>query len=68
MNEFHFDRLSSLLDRTNGEKVTDVIQGRKDATRKRIEPTLVTNVKDGDSLLEEWAFTHAVSATHVDSP
>lgn len=53
VNELHFDRLSSLLDRTKGEKVTDVIQGRKDAVRKRIEPTVVTSVKDGDSLLEE---------------
>lgn len=53
VNEFHFNRLGSLLDRTKGEKVTDVIEGRKDAARKRIEPTVVTNVKDGDSLLEE---------------
>lgn len=53
VNEFHFDRLSSLLDRTKGEKVVDVMQGRKDLAKKRIEPTLVTNVKDGDSLMEE---------------
>ncbi|KAG8215120.1 Aldehyde/histidinol dehydrogenase [Butyriboletus roseoflavus] len=56
VNELHFDRLSSLLDRTKGEKVTDVLEGRKDAARKRIEPTLVINVKDGDSLLEEELF------------
>lgn len=53
VNEFHFERLSSLLDRTKGEKV---LEGRRDAARKRIEPTVVTNVKDGDSLLEEYAF------------
>lgn len=53
VNKVHFDRLNSLLDRTKGEKVTDVIQGRKDAVRKRIEPTVVTNVQEGDALLEE---------------
>jgi len=53
VNELHFNRLSSLLDRTKGKTVTDVIEGRKDAARKRIEPTVVTNVTGGDSLLEE---------------
>lgn len=54
VNESHFRRLSSLLDRTKGEKVTDVIEGRKDATKRRLEPTVVKNVQEGDSLLEEY--------------
>ncbi|KAN0079816.1 Aldehyde/histidinol dehydrogenase [Tylopilus felleus] len=56
VNESHFRRLSSLLDRTKGEKVTDVIEGRKDATKRRLEPTVVKNVQEGDSLLEEELF------------
>jgi len=67
VNEFHFNRLGSLLDRTKGEKVTDVIEGRKDAARKRIEPTVVTNVKDGDSLLEEELFGPILPIIPVDS-
>jgi aldehyde dehydrogenase (NAD+) len=53
INEMHFNRLSSLLDRTKGEKVTRVMEGRKDEARKRFETTVVKDVKDGDSLLEE---------------
>jgi aldehyde dehydrogenase (NAD+) len=56
VNEIHFNRLSSLLDRTQGEKVGNVMKGRKDAARKRIEPTIVKDVKDGDSLMEEELF------------
>ena len=54
VNDFHFNRISSLLDRTEGEKVPDVFEGRKDAAKKRIEPIVIKNVKDGDSLLEEY--------------
>jgi len=67
VNESHFKRLSSLLDRTGGEKVTDVMQGRKDAVRKRIEPTVVTNVKDGDALLEEELFGPILPIVPIDS-
>jgi len=66
VNELHFNRLCSLLDRTKGDKVTDVIEGRKDSARKRIEPTVVTNVKDGDSLLEEELFGPILPIIPVD--
>ncbi|KAH0833838.1 aldehyde dehydrogenase [Lanmaoa asiatica] len=67
VNKMHFDRLSSLLDRTKGEKITDVIQGRKDAARKRIEPTVVTHVKDGDALMEEELFGPILPIIPVDT-
>ncbi|KAI9459378.1 aldehyde dehydrogenase [Boletus coccyginus] len=67
VNELHFNRLSSLLDRTKGKTVTDVSEGRKDAARKRIEPTVVTSVKSGDSLLEEEIFGPILPIISVDS-
>ncbi|KAF8549820.1 aldehyde dehydrogenase [Imleria badia] len=66
VNEFHFNRLNSLLDRTKGQIITDVIEGRKDAARKRIEPTIVKNVQDGDSLLEEEIFGPILPIIPVD--
>lgn len=50
VSELHHKRLTSLLARTKGEVV---LQGRADAARKRLEPTIVKDVADGDSLLEE---------------
>ncbi|KAF8438329.1 aldehyde dehydrogenase [Boletus edulis BED1] len=67
VNDSHFHRLSSLLERTKGEKVTDIIEGRKDAARKRIEPTVVKNVQDGDPLLEEELFGPILPIIPVDS-
>ncbi|KAG6374211.1 aldehyde dehydrogenase [Boletus reticuloceps] len=67
VNDSHFNRLSSLLERTKGEKVTDIIEGRKDVARKRIEPTVVKNVQDGDPLLEEELFGPILPIIPVDS-
>ncbi|KAF9228241.1 aldehyde dehydrogenase [Gyrodon lividus] len=67
VNEIHFNRLSSLLDRTKGEKVTRVMEGRKDAARKRFEPTVVKDVKEGDSLLEEELFGPILPIVPVDN-
>lgn len=50
VSELHHLRLSSLLARTKGEIV---LQGRIDVERRRFEPTIVKDVVDGDSLLEE---------------
>ncbi|KAF8428056.1 aldehyde dehydrogenase [Boletus edulis BED1] len=67
VNESHFNRLSSLLDRTKGERITDVFEGRKDTARKRIEPTVVKNVQDDDPLLEEELFGPILPIVPVDS-
>ncbi|KIJ61768.1 hypothetical protein HYDPIDRAFT_96028, partial [Hydnomerulius pinastri MD-312] len=67
VNDMHFNRLSSLLDRTKGEKVTQAMQGRRDASRKRIEPTLVKGVADGDSLLEEELFGPVLPIVPIDN-
>ena len=56
----HFRRLSSVLDRSKGEKVDGVIQGRRDAEKRRIEPVVVKGVKAGDSLLEEYVMLVSV--------
>ncbi|KAH7882021.1 aldehyde dehydrogenase [Phlebopus sp. FC_14] len=63
VNEMHFDRLCSLLDRTKGEIV---MEGRRDASRRRIEPTIVKNVADGDSLLDEEIFGPILPIIPVD--
>ena len=56
----HFRRLSSVLDRSKGEKVDGVIQGRRDTEKRRIEPVVVKGVKAGDSLLEEYVMLVSV--------
>lgn len=50
VSDSHHKRLTSLLSRTKGDVV---LQGRVDAARRRLEPTIVKNVAGGDSLLEE---------------
>lgn len=45
----HQDRLKSMLDRTKG----DIVFGGKTDNKNGFEPTVVSNVKEGDSLLEE---------------
>jgi len=49
VSELHWNRITSLVARSKGEVV---LQGRIDAERKRIEPTILKDVVDGDSLLE----------------
>jgi aldehyde dehydrogenase (NAD+) len=58
VSELHHKRLTSLLSRTKGEIV---LQGRADAARRRLEPTIVKDVADGDSLLEESVLPYVIN-------
>jgi len=53
VSERHFTRLSSLLDRTEGNVV---IGGKGDKDAKFMEPTVVTGVTMNDSLMQEELF------------
>lgn len=53
INERHFGRLKSVLDKTDGDIV---VGGKVDASDKFISPTFVDNVKRTDSLMEEEIF------------
>ncbi|KAG2137879.1 aldehyde dehydrogenase [Suillus bovinus] len=64
VSHLHHNRLTSLLSRTKGEVV---LPGRADAARKRLELTIVKNVADGDSLLEEELFGPILPIVPVDS-
>lgn len=68
ISEAHAERLKSLLNRTKG---TVVIGGRSegaDGTGKHaMEPTVVIDVKDGDSLLEEELFGPILPIISVES-
>ena len=54
VNDIHFRRLTNLLERSKGEKV---IEGRRDAEKRRFELVVVKDVKADDSLLEEYVIT-----------
>ncbi|KAG1777961.1 aldehyde dehydrogenase [Suillus placidus] len=64
VSDLHHKRLTSLLSRTKGKVV---LQGRADAARRRLEPTIVKDVADGDSLLEEEIFGPILPIVPVDS-
>ncbi|KAG2344156.1 aldehyde dehydrogenase [Suillus weaverae] len=64
VSDLHHKRLTSLLSRTKGKVV---LQGRADAARRRLEPTIVMDVADGDSLLEEEIFGPILPIVPVDS-
>ncbi|KAG2065876.1 aldehyde dehydrogenase [Suillus decipiens] len=64
VSDLHHKRLTSLLSRTKGEVV---LQGRADAARKRLELTIVKDVAEGDSLLEEEIFGPILPIVPVDS-
>ncbi|KAG2102620.1 aldehyde dehydrogenase [Suillus cothurnatus] len=64
ISDLHHKRITSLLSRTKGEVV---LQGRVDAARRRLEPTIVKDVADGDSLLEEEIFGPVLPIVPVDS-
>lgn len=49
VSDAHFKRVKGLLDRTKGE----IVLGGKTNENRGIEPTIVNNVVDGDSLMEE---------------
>jgi hypothetical protein len=50
VNEMHFKRVTSMLARTKGE----IVVGGKSNEEFWFEPTVVKNVTDGDSLLEQY--------------
>ena len=60
VNDAHFQRLTSLLDRSKGERVGRVMEGRTNSMKRRFEPVVVKNVKEDDSLLEEYVITGGV--------
>lgn len=64
VSDLHHKRLSSLLSRTKGEVV---LPGRADAARRRLEPTIVKDVVDGDALLDEELFGPILPIVPVDS-
>jgi len=64
VSDMHHKRLISLLSRTKGEVV---LKGRSDAARRRLEPTIVKDVAEGDSLLEEELFGPVLPIVPVDS-
>ncbi|GAA5840296.1 hypothetical protein JCM5353_002815 [Sporobolomyces roseus] len=53
INENHFKRLSKLLDETKGEIVAG---GKRDEKERKIEVTIVRNVKPDDSLMSDEIF------------
>lgn len=67
VNDLHFQRLSALLDRSQGEKVGGVFGGRRDPARRRFEPVIVKGVDENDSLLEEEIFGPILPFIAVDS-
>ncbi|KIM65523.1 hypothetical protein SCLCIDRAFT_1212257 [Scleroderma citrinum Foug A] len=56
VNDMHFQRLTNLLDCSEGEKVGGVMAGRRNPKKRRFEPILVKGVRANDSLLEEEIF------------
>ncbi|KIM65529.1 hypothetical protein SCLCIDRAFT_22701 [Scleroderma citrinum Foug A] len=67
VNDMHFQRLTNLLDRSEGEKVGGVMAGRKNPEKRRFEPIFVKGVKANDSLLEEEIFGPILPVVAVDS-
>ncbi|GAA5989670.1 hypothetical protein JCM5350_001658 [Sporobolomyces pararoseus] len=53
INDNHFKRLSKLLDATNGEII---VGGKRDEKERKIEVTLVRNVKPDDALMADEIF------------
>lgn len=49
INENHFKRLSKLLDATEGDVI---VGGKRDEKERKIEVTLVRNVKPNDALMQ----------------
>ncbi|KIM65527.1 hypothetical protein SCLCIDRAFT_1212262 [Scleroderma citrinum Foug A] len=67
VNGMHFQRLTNLLDRSEGEKVGGVMAGSKNPENRRFEPIVVKGVKANDSLLEEEIFGPILPIVAVDS-
>lgn len=53
VSKSHFDRLSTLLTRTNG---VTVLGGKMNTERLKIEPTIVTGIQPDDVLMEGELF------------
>ncbi|GLB44380.1 putative aldehyde dehydrogenase family protein [Lyophyllum shimeji] len=63
VSDAHFERLKGLLERTKGE----IVFGGKTNVKRGFEPTIVKNVAEGDSLLEEEIFGPILPLVPVDS-
>lgn len=64
INERHFNRLKNLLETTNGSLV---FGGRTDAKDLWIEPTIVADCKENDSLMQDEIFGPILPIVTVDS-
>lgn len=62
VSSLHWSRLKSLLDRTQGE----IVLGGGVDDKNGIEPTVVKDVKEGDSLLEEFSIVHVIILAFID--
>ena len=60
VNDMHFQRLTNLLDCSEGEKVGGVMAGRRNPKKRRFEPILVKGVRENDSLLEEYVMVISI--------
>lgn len=64
VNERHFERLSSILDKTSG---TVVVGGERDASKKFIAPTFIDGVESTDSVMEDEIFGPLIGIVKVPS-
>ncbi|PFH47735.1 hypothetical protein AMATHDRAFT_67022 [Amanita thiersii Skay4041] len=63
VTETHFKRLLGLLEKTQGQ----IVFGGKNDGKKRIEPTIIRDVKPGDALLDEELFGPLLPLVPVDT-
>ncbi|KAA1467038.1 aldehyde dehydrogenase [Dentipellis sp. KUC8613] len=63
VNDYHYDRLQSMLARTKGE----IVLGGGTDGKRVFAPTVIKNVQDGDSMLEEEIFGPFLPIVPVDT-
>ncbi|KAF8518431.1 aldehyde dehydrogenase [Hysterangium stoloniferum] len=64
INDRHFHRVQDMLNRTQGQIV---IGGQSDPSRRKFDVTIVRDVKEGDSLLEDEIFGPILAIVPVDN-
>ncbi|KAF8498869.1 Aldehyde/histidinol dehydrogenase [Gautieria morchelliformis] len=64
INEKHYHRVMDMLTRTKGRIV---VGGQVDSSRKKIDVTVVRDVRPGDSLLEDEIFGPVLAVVPVDN-
>ncbi|KAF8581334.1 aldehyde dehydrogenase [Ramaria rubella] len=64
INDRHFHRVQDMLTRTKG---TVAIGGKADPSRRKMDVTIVKDVHEGDSLLEDEIFGPVLAIVPVDS-